>query len=530
MRQLQRLLVAVSIAGLSGSACAPKVAVPPPAAPSPEKRLAAADALLRVGCFDCLTEALREYDAVRATARAAAATADAATAGAVRAALLLELRTRELGMSDDGYLARARAMLDGRDDLKSRFAAALDMIDTMSWRGVGGDAQLAATIRLMRNREAWHALFRGDAGENEFSAYLWLTVACATGESARLLQASPDDLTSPFAAFKDAPLLAYKLATCPGPRQAGRPPVAMGADAIVELARREPRFVEVRYLLGVESITEGKLDEADADLRRAYEWHSRWPAVTFALANVALTAEDFDGALEFYQQTLALSPDHHDAELGRLRALSYLNRHDAAIAAADAMLEGHWNRGEALYWRAWNEMHLEHLDRAWTDIEDAWKIWIHADVAKLAGIIAYQRHELDVSRGKFDVSRKMNGDDCEISFYLGLVNAELRLWQPTVDVFVTTATCLEKSRRELTQEIAKIQASNTPPDRKAKKIARRERQFVIETRRLATSWFNTAVGYFNLSQKTQARQYAEKVSDDEQFGARARELLSRLEK
>ena len=351
---------------------------------------------------------------------------------------------------------------------------------------------------------------------------MWLTVACATGESARLLQTSPDDLTAPFAAFKDAPLLAYRLATCPGPRQAGRPPVAMDADAIVDVARREPRFVEVGYLAGVESITQGQLEDADADLRRAYAWHPKWPAVTFALANVALTAEDFDGALDFYEKTLALSPAHHDAAFGRLRALSYLNRHEDAIEAADAMLEGHWNRGDALYWRAWNEMQLERLDQAWTDIEDAWKIWIHADVAKLAGIIAYRRHELDVSRAKFEVSRKMNGDDCETGFYLGLVNAELKLWQPTVDVFVTTASCLENSRQQLTQEIAKIQASNAPPDRKAKKIARRERQFVIETRRLATSWFNTAVGYFNLSQNTQARQYAEKVSDDEQFGARAR--------
>ena len=336
--------------------------------------------------------------------------------------------------------------------------------------------------------------------------------------------------TAPFEAFKDAPLLDYKMATCVGPRRPGGPPTPMTADALADLLKAQPRFVELTYLLGIQAITRGDLEGADAWLRRAYEWHPRWHSVTIAIANVALTAEDFDGALDFYDKTLALLPGYPDAALGRLRALSYLNRHDEAIADATTMIDGHWNRGDALYWRAWNQMQLEHFDAAWSDIEDAWKIWIHADVAKLAGIIAYQRHQLEVSREKFGISQKMNGGDCETGFYLGLVDAELRLWQPTVEVFVGTADCLEKARQDLAQEIAKIRASNVPEDRKAKKIARRESQLTIETRRLATSWFNTAVGYFNLSQKPQARQYAEKVSDDEQFGARAKEMLARLDK
>ena len=510
--------------------CAPPRVTRPTPAPTPEARLAAADSLVRVGCFDCLTAAFREYDTLRGTPRAPAATVDAATAGAVRAALLLDLRERELGMSDDGYLARAKALVGNRDDLGAQFSTAFDMIDTIPWRGVADDTQVAATARLFRNRDAWQPLFRSRAGESLFSAYLWLTIACATGESARLMQTAPDDFSMPFAAFKDAPLLDYRFATCAGPRRPGGPPTAVTADALVDLAKREPRFVELDYLLGIQAITRGDLDAADADLRRAYEWHPAWPAATIALANVALTAEDFDGALAFYEKTLELSSTHRDAELGRLRALSYLNRHDDAIAAADAILAGHWNRGDALYWRAWNEMQLEHLDQAWADVEDAWKIWIHADVAKLAGIIAYRRHELEASRGKFEISEKMNRADCETGFYLGLVDAELGIWQQTVDIFVATASCLEGSRQQIAQEIAKIQASNAAPDRKVKKIARREQQLAVETRRLATSWFNTAVGYFNLAQKAQARQYAEKVSDDEQFGARARELLGRLEK
>jgi hypothetical protein len=44
----------------------------------------------------------------------------------------------------------------------------------------------------------------------------------------------------------------------------------------------------------------------------------------------------------------------------------------------------------------------------------------------------------------------------------------------------------------------------------------------------ATAWFNTAAACFNLSRYTEARQYAMHVTDDPQFGDRARDLLARL--
>ena len=44
----------------------------------------------------------------------------------------------------------------------------------------------------------------------------------------------------------------------------------------------------------------------------------------------------------------------------------------------------------------------------------------------------------------------------------------------------------------------------------------------------AAPWWGDA--YFNLSKPAEARQYAEKVVGDEQFGERAKEILSRLAK
>ena len=113
-------------------------------------------------------------------------------------------------------------------------------------------------------------------------------------------------------------------------------------------------------------------------------------------------------------------------------------------------------------------------------------------------------------------------------FYLGVVLAEQRSWAPTADVLLEAARCLESNERGYPEEIAAIQASADPPARKAGKIARREQYIAKGRRQIATSWFDIAVAYYNLSRKTEARQFAEKVADDELFGERARELMSRL--
>src|SRR5262249_19148997 len=112
--------------------------------------------------------------------------------------------------------------------------------------------------------------------------------------------------------------------------------------------------------------------------------------------------------------------------------------------------------------------------------------------------------------------------------YLGFVNAELGAWTPAAEILINATSCLQQNEVNYRQEIASIEASNDPPARKAAKIGRRQQYIAKGRRQIATSWFDAAVACFNLSRKTEARQYAEKVVDDDQFGARAKEILSRL--
>jgi tetratricopeptide (TPR) repeat protein len=211
-----------------------------------------------------------------------------------------------------------------------------------------------------------------------------------------------------------------------------------------------------------------------------------------------------------------------------VKGLSLVGRHDEAFAAIDAILAGETRvfPGEAYYWRAWNDMQIGQVEQAWTDIEQANRLWVNSEVLKLGGIIAYRRRDLEVAKERFRASTKIAPEDCETRYYLGNVHAEERDWPATASVFIATATCIERARDGLRNEIANIEASDWNPDRKARQIARREQQIAGGTRMLATSWFNIAVANYNLGRREEARRFAERVVDDEQFTERARQILN----
>ena len=517
----------------AGCTHTPHVEAPAPPA-NVEARLAAADQLVRLGCFDCLTDALREYDGIRAMPNVGVDDTVAATVGGFRAMVLLDLRERELGMTDDGYFGKARNRLAAgmpgggaaeANDVARAFQALLDAVDTIPWR-VGRPRSSDADVAALRQATALRANLprltderRAPADQDELSAYVWLAFSCTHGTGP---SSTRNELESVLPRFHTAPIIAYRNATCRG----------ANAGALADLLEREPRFAEVHYLLGMSAIGAREVEKAEAMLRKAYEWRRRWPAVTLALANVFMTLEEFEPALEFYEGTLSLVPGYGEASIGRVRALSLLFRHADAFTAIDAMVNAPARvlPGEAYYWRAWNDVAVEKIEDGWSDIQQAERLWMNANVSKLAGVIAYRRHELGVARVKFEEARRLNPEDCETQYDLGNVLAEQSQWSATLDTFTVAATCLEGARETLRQEVRRIEVSTMTSERKARQIANREEKITAATRMLAQSWFNSAAASFNLSRKPEARQFAEKLLDDEQFGARARDLIATLGK
>lgn len=519
-----RRYVSLFILTLMAAGCGmPKRPAPAPVADL-SARLGEADALVAAGCFDCLCEALDRYQGLRTVTAAPAQAVERATIGALRTAALLALRQHELGMVDDGYLSTAKGLLalrpcSGLSSVCDSLDRLLDVIGLLQTAppGIGGRAtvseqRIADSQRLYRNRGEWARQLRDSAAQDELSAYTWLAFACGPGNGTR------DDTIAALGRQRDEPLLTFKQVAC----------FQSQAGPLGGLLAANPRFLEVNYLLGFAAVARLKLDDAESAFAAAYAWHPRWPSLTMAMASVALTGEDFGRALALYDETLVLEPEAADATLGRVRALSYLNRHEAAIAAVDELLAGRFYLGDAQYWRAWNELQLDRVEAAWTDVELAATLLVNAQVPKLAGLIAYRRTNLDVARAKFEESLERDSRDCETGFYLGIVLADQRVWDRTAHAFVDAASCLEGAEREVRGEIEKIARSDTAPEKRARLLARREQQVAAIRRMLTQSTFNTAVAYFNLSDAARARPFAEKVADDDQFGARAREILSRL--
>ena len=518
--RLGGLLLVLTVSACSRPPLRPVTAAAPPP-PTPAQRLASADELVREGCLDCLIDAFGQFDLLRTMPSAA----EIGTAGAVRSAALIALRQRELGMSDEGYGQRARSLLIGSSNQPAWLRMVLDIVDVLPAGGVmrtpTSDVDLDRSRSLRLNHDAWRDTLRDLAPASEFNAYVWLSFACASEGR----DVTRDAIFAPTAAFKDAPLIAFRRATCR----------SLGPETMRELLAGDPRFVETKYYLGSYDVSllvtgQDKLDEADHLFDEAYAWRPEWPALTQSIANIAMTVEEFERAALFYDRTLSLEPHAVDALLGKARAQTYLGQSVEAIATLDTLLLERWFVGDARYWRALNESELERNDEAWTDVELAAKLLVNAEVPKLAGLIAYRRHELDVSREKFEQSRTRNPRDCETGYYLGVVLAEQRAWPRTAEVLKQTADCLQGAEIAYMQEIAAIRASADPPERQAAKIARREQYIAKGRRYLATSWFDIAVAYYNLSKPAQARQFAEKVADDEQFGERAKEILARLAK
>jgi hypothetical protein len=97
------------------------------------------------------------------------------------------------------------------------------------------------------------------------------------------------------------------------------------------------------------------------------------------------------------------------------------------------------------------------------------------------------------------------------TIYLKGVEAALRDWAPSVDVFMAAAACLEKEKTTLARQVAAINAAGGSPERVARQTASRRQELANADRLLAQSWFNVAADAFNLSCKTDARVYGMRV-------------------
>jgi tetratricopeptide (TPR) repeat protein len=479
--------------------------------------MAAADAEFRAGCLDCLERALDQYLALRSDQTVGLT----ATQSAARAALLVAVRENELGLLDSGRLQQARDLVPSPSEPLSVLVEVADVLSSKprgASRSPSTDAENRASVAISRNQARWVPLLRQLMPDDLVADYFWLGLACGPfGFDVR----DRTDRTEILGGSLDVPLIRFKNASS----------CAIQRSDLLALAELEPRFMETQYFLGSSAFGTQLMtgvDEAESRFQTAYQWRSNWPSLTMAIANLALTAENFDRAAGFYGKTLDLVPDYPDALLSSMRAFTYAGRHADAIQSADRLLAINRNPGDARYWRALNEEQMDQHDAAWNDIERAAEAMVSPDVPKLAGIIAINRRQLDVARQRLELSLSARPSDCETAFYLQAVLTQQAQWTESSRVAESAAGCFDTDLARLSTEIDSLRTSDMRADQRDRQIAKRQQQIRSDTRMRAASWFDAAAASYNLSRKDDAKRFAEKLLDDEQYRDRAIDLLARL--
>jgi tetratricopeptide (TPR) repeat protein len=237
-------------------------------------------------------------------------------------------------------------------------------------------------------------------------------------------------------------------------------------EAARALIGQETGFGEVHLLIGQRAFLGGNLAGAFRELTRARELLPDSVSITYALANVTFAYARYADALTLYDRILA-SPAAAGLEpqvtLGRAKSLSYLKRHDEAVALLIDLLQNdpRNNPGEKYYWRAWNQLQLGRAQLAYDDATTGLNAMRNDAIYRLAGMAAFSLNRLGESRTFFEEALNMNRADCDSQRYLGLLDSAERSWKPAAGRFSAAASCYEGVISRLQSELAEYEKDIT---------------------------------------------------------------------
>jgi tetratricopeptide (TPR) repeat protein len=518
LRGRSALLAALIMGTLS---CAPAHrprAAAVPAAPRVDwaAKIREADCLYAAGHYVALARALEIY----ASALAEPEWKSAAVEKAVRAALAVGLREKDLGIPEEGTSRRLGEFL-ASDISLSFYEPYAELLEVLPSRikGIAGDNL--------------------PAGWNLDQYFDWITKNAAPLDEALKERAESDDLMAclrielrqafPFK-FRDKFVPAEYAAKHPGSRLVAfacavfPAPNRESLDALLDLDRD---FAEAHYYLGEMALAEGLLVTAENHYLQACEKIPGSPSILISLAGIAFQMEELEACLDDDEKALAFVPSYRDALLGKAMCLGYLGRHGEALETLQRMLElGTYYMGEAHYWTAWNLNELGRLDEARLSIDSA-KTFLagQPDVLTLSGIIGYEQGRLDAAEKDFREALGIQSADCDAAYYLGKIYADRRNWRDSGAYFMGASSCFEKRGDELEKKIREIEGSPLGAGRKERLIRNKRRQILENQAVKATCQYNGAAGFYNAGSLELALPLAELAVAHPAFAEKAGDLV-----
>jgi tetratricopeptide (TPR) repeat protein len=487
----------------------------PVAAPPPVISFAEPDALVRQGCYDCLKTARAAFEAALGSAGPAAARR------LFEVELLLAVRERELALPPSDALQRATGLtprLPPNIDVV-RYVAAVEAVphDRHGWPR-SEVAALRKTRGMTPEEAAAEASWiRAGPVRGPLAEYLAGALECAyvRRDAPEAGGAEPAGVPEDI-----APILRYRGAICGTPDR----------RQLEAVRAAVPAFVETSFFLGqvaVSNIARGGSGNPHVLVSDALAWMPESPAATYLSAALQHAVADWQRAITFYDQTLALRPLHEDAWLGRTLSLTELRRAGEAIDAATRIIQlGLDNADQAYYWRAWNRHATGDLAGARADIDAARRRRPSEDVLTMSGIIAHDQEDLETARRDLERALTIGGDrNCRALWYLGSVFVKEKVWLAGGETFEAAMTCYANDVSSRETAMRSLEANTlVDPAFKQSRMARLREEIQIQNRQHLAAAFNAASFHALSGDLDKARQFAEVAARDPELGDEIDEL------
>jgi tetratricopeptide (TPR) repeat protein len=499
------------------AACGPTPSVAPPGpSPAASAKAARAEGEAKRGCYDGFKTAIEIYESLAADPVMARRVAFSQ----VRTLLLMIVRERELGILNNAYYEKGLAVIRA-DPALQQFLALFEVAHSMTiqTRGVLRDFMAGFSPRSMddaKKEAAFQAGLKAKTAAEDFYAYLYAAFYIGGGGYG----VDRADLDTLVKAYPDSVLMRYRDAVFPPGSE----------EKIQALIAADPRFFEGYYYLGDISLKKGKLLEAEKRFLRAAEGLAVSPQVNILLASIYFATEEFDKSLDYYDRTLAISPEYRDALLGKALCLSYQQKHTEAIAELDRLIKlGFYLLGEGYYWLAWNEHELKDNDAAQLHIEESkGRLPTNSEVFGLAGTIALEKGESGRAEREFLEALKYNAANIEALFGLGRIAAGQGKWEESAGHLEKAAAVAGQAETAVAAKIEEIKAAEMAADRKARLLSKKEQQLRINRATRATACLEAAIGHLNAGNMARAAAYAARAAEHPQFKSQADDLLKKI--
>lgn len=479
--------------------------------------LAEADALVLQGCYDCLLEARATY------ARVGVAKArPLVVARLFETDVLITLREKELALDSSKSFTEAQAV--GRE-LPPAFDAAriLAIVEAVPGDDLGWTHRETADFRRahipfvpkINDELEWLAM---SPLAQPVRAYVSLAIDCAYPTRARP-GGQTVRLRTPQVPEGAPPLLAYRTGIC----------IEVSKPILAKVRADVPRFVETGYFMSRVSLltvkTDGGPDVRDW-LAETYKRFPQSPSVTYVGGSYNQVVGDCRAALKFYEETLAIRPEHENGLLGRTICLTYLKRDDEAIAEATHMIDLKTdNIDQAYYWRSWNRYKRQELDLARADIESAKRTHVSSPIYTLAGMVEHDQSDLPPAESDLNSAVTMDSQNCTAMWYLGLVALKKEQWLTSAAQFEHAMNCYEVSVKQDEAGLQQMQARlNLDPEFKANQMKGFEAAIEEDRGHQYAAAFNAANQYAHGGEVAKAKALLEIAALDPALAAQVAEL------